>query len=124
MSPDPTPIEITLRGIAPMDEMVSFVRSRAARASSRLGAPPAWHVLVEAVPWRGGPAYRCRVQLLEGGRRIEADCSGRDLFALVEDTFEAVRRTWADRAGQPRGTAHLRVRPGRRADESTGQFAL
>lgn len=118
-------VEITLRGVEPMDETVEHVRNRARTTGHEVGHPNGWAVLVEATWPRGMRVYRCTVAWVEPGRCVDAECADLDLFVTIDRAFAAVKRALVERFGGGRhNDVHIRVRPGRRADESSQTIPL
>ena len=122
---DDAPVEITLRGVEPMDEVVQHVRSRARAVDDELSPPDGWAVLVEASWPHGVRVYRCVVAYVQPGRCVDAECADPDLFTSIDRAFAGTRRALIERWGRrDRSRVRIRVRPGRRADESSQSFPL
>ena len=119
---DPTAkFDITLRGVAPLDEVVFAVRGELEGLAEHMDEPGRWVALIESLDDDGGRVHRCKVQHLGPRSVVETASVNTDLFEAIENACAALRR-----ALQPDGDAwasRLPFRPGQGAEDTAPTFA-
>lgn len=99
-------LEITFRGVAPLDDVVLYVRECAARIECVLQGSARCSVTAEALARADGrPRFGTRVQVLSTEHCVEAVCEDGDLYVALWRAFDvAMRRLTRTQSG-------VRLRP-------------
>lgn len=98
-------LEITFRGVAPLDDVVVYVRECGARIESVLQGSGRCSVTAETLPRADGrPRFGTRVHVLSAEHCVEAQCEDGDLYVALWRAFDvAMRRLTRTQSG-----VHLR----------------
>lgn len=117
-------LEITVRHMAPLDDLVLHVKGHAAHLEPLVDTASWCSVMIARRPSDDGTAlYEVHVRVVSGaGRSTEAHDVGSDLFGTVDGTFDALRRIL--RSQHPLAPATRRPHRPQPPDESTGGFPL
>jgi ribosomal subunit interface protein len=112
-----TPVQITYRGIDATPAIEDYVRRRAAKLETFSNRMTRCHVTIEAPHrrHRHGEPYRVRVELklpgadLVVGDRSNSDATHRDLYAVIDETFDDAGRVLQDNVRKMRETRTVDV---------------
>lgn len=85
-------VELTLRGVPELDELVYFIRSCASSLEVETGARGPCRVTVQAQWQNVGKLYVVDIRAQSESRVVEVSESEADLFAAVQSAFLAARR--------------------------------
>lgn len=91
---EPTPpiVQLTLRGVPFLDELVYFVKSRASTLASDLGGVTRCVLLISVGgAGLGGSAYVAELQVEDEGGRSTVQTEHADLFDAIDGAFREAR---------------------------------
>lgn len=106
MSQEPAPqrrlaLEITFRGVEPLDDVVLYVRECGARIESVLQGSGRCSVTAEALPRSDDrPRFGTRVHVVSTEHCVEVECEDGDLYVALWRAFDvAMRRVTRTQSG-------------------------